>query len=262
MTTDDVLDEEAPSPIQDARASLPNVPSPGGKHQRDISASEDAPGLFSDDYSALSLIDLAVVVEAHLDLWRRKLNFDDFIKDTRHKAKELQNRAEEASKKFLETADGAAKKAVSFKDVPGLATVQEQSAKIKLPQQDTLESQVHKFRERLSARASKIQARWDDARLVSLRDKVSFLFGVMNVVLTCLMVGLRPHWIPISYSIQACTLLPYRLYNYKKRNWHYFLLDSVRCFFFLNNDKIPLAHTSFAGLSVTLSTCWSFCLFG
>lgn len=192
-----------------------------------------------------------MVIEAHVDLWRRKLNFDEFISDTKAKARGIQLRAEEASKRLLSKAENltsppsgpkggpsasgtdspfkraAAASGVSFKDVPGLAAVSEQweSAKLK---PDAWEREVHKFRRRISTRAAKIQARWDDARLVSFRDKVAFLFGVFNVVSACLMLGFRPHWIPWVYTVQALTLLPYRAYTYKQKNYHYFLLDSVR----------------------------------
>lgn len=177
------------------------------------------------------------------------------LADTKSKARELQTRTQEASKRLLHKAenltsptqgardndDGATtnesgastKRVLSFKDMANLPAAmseqfQDPSGKLKLPQSEVLEREVARFRQRISNRAAKIQARWDDARLVSLRDKVSFLFGVMNVVSACLMVGFRPHWVPWVYTIQAFILLPWRAYSYKKKKYHYFLLDSVR----------------------------------
>lgn len=61
--------------------------------------------------------------------------------------------------------------------------------------------------------------------VVSLKDKLAFFFGVMNVVTCCLLLGFAPDWIPALYSTQACLFLPYRVYSYKKKAYHYFLFD-------------------------------------
>lgn len=87
-----------------------------------------------------------------------------------------------------------------------------------------------------------LAASWQSAKVVRTREKVSFFFGVMNLVISALMFGMAPQyvvsystreswkftrcrWMHIWYTVQGCYLLPLRFYQYKKRAWHYFLFD-------------------------------------
>lgn len=87
-----------------------------------------------------------------------------------------------------------------------------------------------------------------------LRDKISFFFGVMNVLTSALLLGFAPTWIPAFYSIQVCSYLPIRIYSYKQRAFHYFLFDLCVLPLFLVAALILLTaatpSTSFAS-----STC-------
>lgn len=66
---------------------------------------------------------------------------------------------------------------------------------------------------------------WRSSRIVRTREKVSFVFGVMSILLSALVFGLAPAWVHVAYTIQAAYLLPMRIYSFKKRRWHYFLFD-------------------------------------
>ncbi|KZT41134.1 hypothetical protein SISSUDRAFT_370114 [Sistotremastrum suecicum HHB10207 ss-3] len=93
----------------------------------------------------------------------------------------------------------------------------------------TLDKEVQKFRLRVSSRMTSLAATWHSTKVVRTREKLSFFFGVMNVLISALMLGMSPQWIHIAYTAQACVLLPVRIYTYKKKQWHYFLFDL--CYF-------------------------------
>lgn len=89
---------------------------------------------------------------------------------------------------------------------------------------------------------AKLNSSWESAKVVRTREKLSFFFGVMSLLLTALMIGKTPQcvtsqhlprahslthyrWIHISYTLQGLYFLPLRAYTYKKRAWHYFMFD-------------------------------------
>jgi hypothetical protein len=47
----------------------------------------------------------------------------------------------------------------------------------------------------------------------------------MNVLISALLLGFHPTWIPAYYSLQMAFYTPLRVYTYKKRLYHYFLFD-------------------------------------
>jgi hypothetical protein len=52
---------------------------------------------------------------------------------------------------------------------------------------------------------------------------VAFLFGVMSLTFTCLLYGMAPTWLPFAYTAQSAFYLPTRIWQYKKKSYHYFL---------------------------------------
>jgi hypothetical protein len=42
----------------------------------------------------------------------------------------------------------------------------------------------------------------------------------MNVLVSALLLGFAPTWIPLFYTVQVCAYLPLRVYEYKKRAFH------------------------------------------
>lgn len=51
----------------------------------------------------------------------------------------------------------------------------------------------------------------------------------MNVLVSSLLLGFEPTWIPAWYSLQMLVYTPYRVYTYKRKLYHYFLFDL--CYF-------------------------------
>ncbi|EAU84937.1 hypothetical protein CC1G_00456 [Coprinopsis cinerea okayama7 len=90
---------------------------------------------------------------------------------------------------------------------------------------ENLDREVKNMKLKFAARLTSVLATWQSAQVVRTREKVSFFFGVMNLLASSLMFGLAPQWVHISYTIQGLYLLPLRYYQYKKRAWHYFLFD-------------------------------------
>lgn len=94
---------------------------------------------------------------------------------------------------------------------------------------ENLEREIKNFKVRISTRMTSLSATWQSAKVVRTREKISFFFGVMNVLLSTLIFGIAPQWVHISYTVQGLYLLPLRVYRYKKLDWHYFLFDL--CYF-------------------------------
>lgn len=68
------------------------------------------------------------------------------------------------------------------------------------------------------------------APFVRLIDKISFIFGVLLIISAAFMLGRYPNnYFYLFHVIMVTTLVLIRLYNYKKKGWHYYLLDF--CYF-------------------------------
>ncbi|PWZ02003.1 hypothetical protein BCV70DRAFT_198286 [Testicularia cyperi] len=98
-----------------------------------------------------------------------------------------------------------------------------------------MEEEVAKMRKSVSRRIESLQQRWMDAKVVRLRDKISFVVGVLNLVVSSLCFALRPEWVPTLYSLLALYFLPLRVYSYTSKKWHYFLFDFC---YFLNTANL------------------------
>ncbi|KAH8118516.1 hypothetical protein DFH11DRAFT_678400 [Phellopilus nigrolimitatus] len=125
----------------------------------------------------------------------------------------------------------------------------EEAFKFKAPSGDIfvakdIEREVQKFKLKVSTRIATFSTAWQSAKVVRTREKLSFFFGVMSVLVTALLFGMAPQWLHIAYTVQALYLLPLRAYNYKKRAWHYFLFDLCYYATFLNFIFIWLAPSS------------------
>jgi hypothetical protein len=54
---------------------------------------------------------------------------------------------------------------------------------------------------------------------------VNFRRGVTNMWLVALVLGICPQYAPQIYVGKFIVLMAWRWYTYRKRKWHYFLLD-------------------------------------
>jgi len=144
----------------------------------------------SDWAGAFTLLDtMETYFDSHLDLLQRQIQ--------KH-GDRLKTKAEEALKKRAQTGDVLA---------------------------ENLEREVKNFKLKVSARMQSLVASWRSAKVVRTREKLSFLLGVMSLLVSALMFGMAPEWVHVAYTIQGLYMLPLRFYNYKKRHWHYFLFD-------------------------------------
>jgi hypothetical protein len=91
------------------------------------------------------------------------------------------------------------------------------------------EEQLDRYKKRMRASVEKLGARWNDTKVITLREKIAFIFGVMNIFVSGYLIGGWPDWFHIWYSVQVLYFMPIRYYTYKKRGYHYFLADL--CYF-------------------------------
>lgn len=90
---------------------------------------------------------------------------------------------------------------------------------------ENFDREIKNFKLKVSGRMQSLVTSWQSAKVVRTREKVSFFFGVMSVLVSALLFGMAPDWIHVAYTLQGLYLLPLRAYTYKKRLWHYFLFD-------------------------------------
>lgn len=93
----------------------------------------------------------------------------------------------------------------------------------------TADEQLEKYRKRMKRSVDKLGEQWNDTRSVTVREKVSFIGGVLDIFISGYLIGARPEWFHLWYTAQLAFFMPIRFYTYKKRGFHYFLADL--CYF-------------------------------
>jgi hypothetical protein len=93
----------------------------------------------------------------------------------------------------------------------------------------TADEQLEKYRKRMRESVDKLGRRWNDTKAVTLREKFSFIFGVMNIFVSGYLIGGSPEYFHLWYTAQLLYFMPLRYYSYHKRGYHYFLADL--CYF-------------------------------
>ncbi|KAI5810816.1 hypothetical protein BZA77DRAFT_340129 [Pyronema omphalodes] len=88
---------------------------------------------------------------------------------------------------------------------------------------------IDKYREKYAKGLDKVLERWNDTKVVSTREKISFVVGVSNVFVSGYLIGGYPEWMHVWYSLQMLYFMPIRYYSYHKCGYHYFLADL--CYF-------------------------------
>ncbi|KAI5847510.1 hypothetical protein BZA05DRAFT_426577 [Tricharina praecox] len=91
------------------------------------------------------------------------------------------------------------------------------------------DQELEKYREKYSKGLDKILENWNDTKIVSSREKLSFVVGVSNIFITGLLIGGYPEWMHVWYSLQLLYFMPIRYYTYHQMGYHYFLADL--CYF-------------------------------
>ena len=91
------------------------------------------------------------------------------------------------------------------------------------------DEQLDKYRKRMRDSVDRLGARWNDTKAVTLREKVSFIAGVLNVFISGYLIGAHPDLFYYWFTAQLCYFMPIRYYTYRQRGYHYFLADM--CYF-------------------------------
>lgn len=93
----------------------------------------------------------------------------------------------------------------------------------------TADEQLDKYRQRMKHGVERLGNQWSDIATVTLREKISFIAGVVNIFISGYLIGAYPEHFYIWYSLQLAYFMPMRYYVYHKKGYHYFLADL--CYF-------------------------------
>ncbi|KAF8949812.1 hypothetical protein BGZ52_004691 [Haplosporangium bisporale] len=100
-------------------------------------------------------------------------------------------------------------------------------------QMGSTKAQFDKQRGHLKSQIDTSLAVWEKnmqkASVVRFMDKVAFTLGMFECCCTPWLVAQYPEWIPLVHTVQVATLIMVRYFLYKKKSWHFFLLDM--CYF-------------------------------
>ncbi|KAI0898124.1 hypothetical protein F4806DRAFT_390906 [Annulohypoxylon nitens] len=91
------------------------------------------------------------------------------------------------------------------------------------------DEQLERYRKRMKQSVERLGRRWNDTKVVTLREKVSFIGGVMNIFISGYLLGAYPEYFHLWYGAQLAYFMPIRFYTYRRRGYHYFLADL--CYF-------------------------------
>lgn len=91
------------------------------------------------------------------------------------------------------------------------------------------EEQLDKYRKRVRDSVDRLGTQWNDTATVTLREKVAFIAGVLNIFISGFLIGAYPEYFYFWYTGQLLFFMPIRYYKYHKRGYHYFLADL--CYF-------------------------------
>jgi hypothetical protein len=86
-----------------------------------------------------------------------------------------------------------------------------------------------RYRRRMRQRVEKLGKQWNNTKAVSLREKISFICGVMNIFISGYLIGGYPQYFHLWYTAQLVYFMPIRIFTYHRRGMHYFLVDL--CYF-------------------------------
>ncbi|RGP64368.1 integral membrane [Fusarium sporotrichioides] len=118
------------------------------------------------------------------------------------------------------------------------------------------DEQLDRYRKQMQHRVDKLGKRWGDTKVISAREKVSFIFGVMNIFLSGYLIGAYPEKFHLWYTVQLLYFMPIRFFTYRRRGYHYFVADL--CYF--TNLLLALSIWVFPGSKrlFTASYCLAF----
>ncbi|BGO91426.1 hypothetical protein NBRC10512v2_003696 [Rhodotorula toruloides] len=188
-------------------------------------------------FSGLSLLDLLNVLDAHIELLTRplrrksvswKTKADRLLDEAKQRGRET-FKVQLPSVPAFDLGEGLGFAAGREREREGGAASLQERKVLSQKDRERLERKYREVRERMRQSIAKLVVKWEEEKTVRLRDKISFVCGVMNVLVSSLLLGFEPTWIPAWYSLQMLVYTPYRVYTYKRKLYHYFLFDL--CYF-------------------------------
>ena len=93
----------------------------------------------------------------------------------------------------------------------------------------TADEQLEKYRHRMKTGVERLGKQWNKTATVTLREKVSFIAGVLNIFISGYLIGAWPQYFYIWFTAQLVYFMPIRYYTYHAKGYHYFLADL--CYF-------------------------------
>jgi len=93
----------------------------------------------------------------------------------------------------------------------------------------TPDEQLDRYAKRMKESVDRLGRRWNDAKVVTVREKIAFIAGVLNIFISGYLIGAHPQSFYYWFTAQLCYFMPIRYYTYHARGYHYFLADL--CYF-------------------------------
>lgn len=93
----------------------------------------------------------------------------------------------------------------------------------------TADEQLDKYRRRMKDGVERLGKQWNKTATVTLREKASFIAGVLNIFISGYLIGACPELFYWWFSAQVVYFTPIRFYTYHAKGYHYFLADL--CYF-------------------------------
>lgn len=91
------------------------------------------------------------------------------------------------------------------------------------------DEQLERYRKRMKKNVENLSRQWNDTKVITLREKVSFICATINIFISGYLIGAFPEWFHLWYTAQLIYFMPIRYYTYHRRGYHYFLADL--CYF-------------------------------
>ena len=105
------------------------------------------------------------------------------------------------------------------------------------------QNSIHNLREKLKTEP-----------LVKLKDKISFMIGIINVFVTAYIVSGYCQYYPLFYTVKALLLISLRFMVFRSKKWHYYLFDFC---YFANALTLIFIHV-FPTSEILFQICFSF----
>lgn len=104
--------------------------------------------------------------------------------------------------------------------VPTVNKVKNRSGKLKehvIRQRDRVlskqEKELQKYKQKVATSFDKLMCKWEEKGTVSLREKVAFMSGVVNIFCSALIIGGHPRFLHIWYTVQLAYFMPLRFFT-------------------------------------------------